>query len=90
MGRMASRWWISIGILGKSLIFMKTPLLGQPRTGIPQPGLSPVGVGREQEPGVYRADQIQVKAPTTGQVPDDATVWGDIDSQAGWNLTSRI
>jgi peptide/nickel transport system permease protein len=42
--------------------------------------------GQEQEPGVFQADKIQVKAPITGEVPDDVTVWGDIDSQAGWEI----
>lgn len=43
--------------------------------------------GEQIAPGEYRADQIQVKPPTTAKVPADVTTWGTITSQNRWNVT---
>jgi peptide/nickel transport system permease protein len=43
--------------------------------------------GEEIEPGVYRADKIQVKPPVTAQAPDDVTVVGEVFTQKGQEVT---
>ena len=69
-----------------SYIYAEHRFWANPGPALLNPGYRLWVWGEEIEPGVFNAEKIQVKAPTTGQTPADVTVWGDIDSQNGWEI----
>jgi peptide/nickel transport system permease protein len=69
--------------------FTKHRFWADPGVAILNPGYNLWIWGEETEPGVFQAEQVQVKPPATAKTPEDVAVSGFIESQDRYTIVLR-
>jgi hypothetical protein len=71
----------------KYYTFTKHRFWADPGVAHLNPGYNLWVWGKEIEPSVFQAEEIQVKPPATAEAPDDVAITGFIESQIYWAAT---